>query len=103
MSTKKIVVNNRLVCSKCNITKYTEDFTKNKYTHSGFNSYCKACKKKNRTDTKRASNGIAGVTGIFRNVCPQCKKEYNTKFDNKVFCSTKCTKKNWYESNKDKK
>jgi len=100
--TKREIINGKLKCSNCKLYKDTINFSTDNSTSSSFRSNCKKCRKETRTDTKKYESNIEGIIGMFRNQCPCCSKFYSTKNPIQIYCSVKCTKRDWYLKNKGK-
>lgn len=101
---KKVVVENKLRCSKCGYLLDVSNFNKDKSSASGFRSHCARCAKKYKM--KRAiENNTSGIIGIYLEKCAYkgCQKNFTTKTPTKAFCSPKCRKRDWYEKNEQSK
>jgi hypothetical protein len=48
---------------------------------------------------KRKVPSNCGIDGIYLYECLTCKRDFTTKRPNKVFCSDKCRKRDWYIKN----
>ncbi|MCT7528776.1 hypothetical protein N5T79_06420 [Aliarcobacter cryaerophilus] len=100
----KLVIDNKLRCSCCGYLLDVSNFWKSKNTKSGYRCDCKTCAKRfNRDKVKKAST--SGIIGIFLEKCAYqgCGINFTTKKQNKVFCSDKCKKRDWYEKNEQNK
>ena len=102
---REVYIINGVKKLRCSICKYKlpfEEFDKNSRTSTGRSSYCKVCRK-SKYDSKRKAQSNSGIIGIFLYQCEYCKRDFTTKRSNKVFCSDKCRKRDWYERNEQTK
>jgi hypothetical protein len=88
----------KLRCSQCKYWYPFEEYSNNKYTSTGKMSYCKHCQK-SHYDDKRNVVSNTSIVGVFVYACECCKEEFVTKKSNKVYCSNKCRKHDWYVKN----
>lgn len=88
----------KLRCSKCKYLYSFDEFSNNKRTSTGKVSCCKYCRK-SVYDNKRNVPSNTGIIGLFRYICECCKKEFTTKKSNRVYCTPKCRKHDWYLKN----
>lgn len=102
MSSKTINGVKKLKCSKCKYWLTFDEYDNDKSTSTGKSSYCKVCRKSNY-DKKRNIPSNSGIKGIFLHTCPACHIDFTSKKANKVFCSDKCKKRDWYERNEQTK
>lgn len=99
-TTRKQIINGKQVCGHCKNLLPLSEFGIDSRTCSGLRGTCKYCSnkavKKSRPN-KYTTN--VGIIGLFSFNCPQCKKDFTTRNPNKVFCSPKCRKRDWYLKN----
>ena len=97
---KKVIIDNKLKCSNCGYSLDVSNFHKDSSSAAGYRSDCKICVKRHRREKLKQSS-TSGIIGIFLNTCAYkgCQKNFTTKTSTKVFCSTKCKKRDWYEKN----
>lgn len=103
MTKAKQIINGKLKCSTCKYLLPLEEFGKHKRTATGYRLNCKACENLNQRKSRPKAPTNTGINGIYEIECDHCKNTFTTKFVNQVFCSPKCTKRNWYEKNEMKK
>lgn len=88
----------KLKCTHCNYWLPFDEFGADKNTSTGKRAYCKVCAKKyNERRRKRKFN--SGVIGLYLETCLQCKTKFTTKSSNASFCSSKCSRRWYYEKN----